>query len=90
MPCTIMAALPQTQQYASTGTSGSLSTSCCLFHHPLFSYTLPPIVCLQCKGFGSKCIVDLNGAPNPLFLVGMNAILSGELNELVGHPAWKH
>jgi hypothetical protein len=30
----------------------------------------------QCKGFGSKCIVDLNGAPNPLFLVGMNAILS--------------
>lgn len=35
---------------------------------------------VQCKGFGSKCIVDLNGAPNPLFLVGSNALLSGELD----------
>lgn len=32
----------------------------------------------QCKGFGTKCIVDLNGAPNPLFIVGTNAQLSGE------------
>lgn len=32
---------------------------------------------MQCKGFGSKCIVDLNGAPNPLFVIASNALLSG-------------
>lgn len=37
-----------------------------------------PVAAPQCKGFGSKCIVDLNGAPNPLFVVGTNAILSGK------------
>ena len=52
--------------------------SCCLAQHSIVRLAVPPSDDPQCKGFGSKCIVDLNGAPNPLFLVGMNAILSGE------------
>ncbi|KAL4424301.1 hypothetical protein ABPG75_001602 [Micractinium tetrahymenae] len=30
----------------------------------------------QCQGFGNKCLVDLNGAPNPLFIITTNAIFS--------------
>lgn len=30
----------------------------------------------QCQGFGSKCLVDLNGAPNPLFVITNNAVFS--------------
>ncbi|KAL4442679.1 hypothetical protein ABPG77_006673 [Micractinium sp. CCAP 211/92] len=30
----------------------------------------------QCQGFGSKCLIDLNGAPNPLFIITTNAIFS--------------
>ena len=39
------------------------------------SLTLPHLS--KCMGFGAKCIIDLNSAPNPLFLIGTNALLSG-------------
>ena len=42
---------------------------CIVLHHYCYM--------LQCKGFGSKCIVDMNGAPNPLFLIHANAGFSG-------------
>ncbi|PSC74203.1 root cap family [Micractinium conductrix] len=42
----------------------------------------PPTVVYQmnivanCKGFGTKCLIDLNGAPFPLFFITTNAVFS--------------
>ncbi|KAI3424151.1 hypothetical protein D9Q98_009511 [Chlorella vulgaris] len=40
------------------------------------SIIFPLTVVAQCAGFGSKCIIDMNGAPNPLFLIQQNALFS--------------
>lgn len=37
-----------------------------------------PVLPLQCQGFGSKCLIDLNGAPNPAFIITTNAIFTGK------------
>ena len=38
----------------------------------------PVSIVTQCKGFGSTCIIDMNGAPYPLFWIQQNALFSGE------------
>lgn len=65
-----------------TGTASACLPASVPQHHPLVPQPACPTASVaraQCKGFGSKCIVDLNSAPNPLFLIGTSALLSGAL-----------